>query len=226
MSLMPLGSRWLEPELRRVHAVVSAAAAPKDTRSRGKPLPRRHQARAGPALSGIRAKLPGELPGIPQHLQAARTAKSRRGCASFRLSPTRPARRRGHAGAHHLTGPCCARRGGLPRMLHLLHGLFQVVVLFPRLSPAQREKRVQTWAQGMLERLGVELEVHGTPASPDRSFWSRTTFPGSTSSCCMPRATAASSPRPTYGTGRSSARSLRAPAPSMSSANHAATRCG
>jgi class 3 adenylate cyclase/tetratricopeptide (TPR) repeat protein len=31
MDLMPLGSRWLEPELRRVQAVVSAAAAPRET---------------------------------------------------------------------------------------------------------------------------------------------------------------------------------------------------
>ena len=30
MALMPLGSRWLEPELRRVQAVVAAAAAPSD----------------------------------------------------------------------------------------------------------------------------------------------------------------------------------------------------
>ena len=30
MALMPLGSRWLEPELRRVQAVVTAAVAPKD----------------------------------------------------------------------------------------------------------------------------------------------------------------------------------------------------
>ncbi|HWI39646.1 MAG TPA: AAA family ATPase, partial [Burkholderiales bacterium] len=30
MTLMPLGSRWLEPELRRVQAVVAAAAAPSD----------------------------------------------------------------------------------------------------------------------------------------------------------------------------------------------------
>jgi hypothetical protein len=30
MTLMPLGSRWLEPELRRVQAVVTAAVAPKN----------------------------------------------------------------------------------------------------------------------------------------------------------------------------------------------------
>ena len=49
--------------------------------------------------------------------------------------------------------------------VHLLHGLVQVVVLFPWLSKLRRSRRVQVWARTMLTRLGVELTVVGTPAS-------------------------------------------------------------
>lgn len=34
---------------------------------------------------------------------------------------------------------------------------------FPRLAPAEREKRVERWAQDLLERFGVTLEVRGAP---------------------------------------------------------------
>jgi 1-acyl-sn-glycerol-3-phosphate acyltransferase len=47
---------------------------------------------------------------------------------------------------------------------HLLNGLAQIVLLFPRLSKQQRDVRVQVWARHMLGRLGVELEIVGTPA--------------------------------------------------------------
>lgn len=46
----------------------------------------------------------------------------------------------------------------------VLHGLAQVVLLFPHLSKQQRDERVQNWARTILKRLGVELTVIGTPA--------------------------------------------------------------
>jgi 1-acyl-sn-glycerol-3-phosphate acyltransferase len=46
---------------------------------------------------------------------------------------------------------------------HILRGIAQITLLFPRLSQPQREMRVQLWARGMLERLGVELTVVGAP---------------------------------------------------------------
>ncbi len=47
--------------------------------------------------------------------------------------------------------------------LHLLRGLAIIVLQFPRLSPEQRDLRVQAWASGMLARLGVTLQVRGAP---------------------------------------------------------------
>ncbi len=55
----------------------------------------------------------------------------------------------------------CWRVGRL--LAHLLGGMAQIAVLFPRLSQAQRDLRVQVWAARMLERLGVALTVAGTP---------------------------------------------------------------
>jgi 1-acyl-sn-glycerol-3-phosphate acyltransferase len=46
----------------------------------------------------------------------------------------------------------------------VLHGLAQVIVLFPRLSKPNRDLRVQIWACTVLKRLGVELTIAGTPA--------------------------------------------------------------
>lgn len=46
---------------------------------------------------------------------------------------------------------------------HLLRGLVTIVWLFPRLSPDERDLRVQAWAAVMLLRLGVTLEVRGSP---------------------------------------------------------------
>lgn len=48
-------------------------------------------------------------------------------------------------------------------LLLVLSGLLQIVFVFPRLAPAQRAQRVQAWAGQMLRRLGVQLEVVGTP---------------------------------------------------------------
>ena len=47
--------------------------------------------------------------------------------------------------------------------VHLLRGLATIVWLFPRLTPAGRDARVQAWSAAMLLRLGVTLEVSGTP---------------------------------------------------------------
>jgi 1-acyl-sn-glycerol-3-phosphate acyltransferase len=46
---------------------------------------------------------------------------------------------------------------------HVLRGVAQIVVLFPRLANERRGMRVRHWARGMLERLGIELEVVGAP---------------------------------------------------------------
>lgn len=48
---------------------------------------------------------------------------------------------------------------------HALAGFFTIVFLFPRLTPGQREARVQDWARGMLRVLGLDLEVHGEPVA-------------------------------------------------------------
>jgi 1-acyl-sn-glycerol-3-phosphate acyltransferase len=48
-------------------------------------------------------------------------------------------------------------------LVHVLSGLAQILLLFPRLSQQQRGIRVQVWADKMLARLGVTLKVSGTP---------------------------------------------------------------
>jgi len=48
-------------------------------------------------------------------------------------------------------------------LAHLLSGLATIVWQFPRLTPAERDQRVQAWSSAMLLRLGVTLEVRGTP---------------------------------------------------------------
>lgn len=50
-------------------------------------------------------------------------------------------------------------------LAHLLHGLLTIVFVFPRLSQAQREIRVQDWSARMLACLGVKLVVEGQPAA-------------------------------------------------------------
>lgn len=46
---------------------------------------------------------------------------------------------------------------------HMLYGLAQILLVFPRLSTPNRDLRVQVWASDMLVLLGVELMVVGTP---------------------------------------------------------------
>lgn len=47
--------------------------------------------------------------------------------------------------------------------VHMLRGLATIVWQFPRLTPAQRDLRAQAWSSAMLLRLGVTIEVRGTP---------------------------------------------------------------
>jgi 1-acyl-sn-glycerol-3-phosphate acyltransferase len=47
---------------------------------------------------------------------------------------------------------------------HVLSGVAQIVVLFPRLSQERRAIRVRNWARGVLKWLGIELEVVGAAA--------------------------------------------------------------
>ncbi len=46
---------------------------------------------------------------------------------------------------------------------HVLAGWWTLRFTFPGLTPAQRETRVQQWAQRMLVLVGVRLVLHGTP---------------------------------------------------------------
>lgn len=48
-------------------------------------------------------------------------------------------------------------------LLHVLSGLYTVLLLFPRLGPELREMRVQAWASRLLQVLGIRLRVQGTP---------------------------------------------------------------
>ena len=47
--------------------------------------------------------------------------------------------------------------------LHVLRGLVEIVLLFPRLTRSGRDRHVQAWARTLLKRLDVELRVVGTP---------------------------------------------------------------
>ena len=49
--------------------------------------------------------------------------------------------------------------------LLVLHGMAVALLLFPRLTTAQRHARIRWWSSKMLAVLGVALRVQGTPAS-------------------------------------------------------------
>ena len=52
----------------------------------------------------------------------------------------------------------------LARVLVLvLAGWATIVFLFPRMDPLQRQAEVQAWARGMLQVLGIGLQVRGSP---------------------------------------------------------------
>jgi 1-acyl-sn-glycerol-3-phosphate acyltransferase len=49
---------------------------------------------------------------------------------------------------------------------HILAGLLTILLRFPRLSPEQREIRVQVWSRELLARLGIRLQISGNAALP------------------------------------------------------------
>ncbi len=54
----------------------------------------------------------------------------------------------------------------LARVLrHALAGYLTIVLVFPWLTPAQRQDRVQAWARRMLQVLGLQWRVHGEPVA-------------------------------------------------------------
>ena len=46
---------------------------------------------------------------------------------------------------------------------HLLHGLLVVYVIFPKLTQAQKNKRIEAWAGALLAKLAIKLIVNGRP---------------------------------------------------------------
>ena len=59
------------------------------------------------------------------------------------------------------------RLGVIPKLLraaaHAVRGFWTIKTLFPKLPQADREARVQAWAEAMLHIVGIELVVHGKP---------------------------------------------------------------
>lgn len=51
-------------------------------------------------------------------------------------------------------------------LTHIVAGLLTILLRFPRLTPEQRELRVQVWSRELLARLGVRLEVQGVATLP------------------------------------------------------------
>lgn len=49
-------------------------------------------------------------------------------------------------------------------LLHILGGIWTIRRDFPRLTQAQRNVRVQAWAQALLRKLAIELVLKGRPA--------------------------------------------------------------
>ena len=50
-------------------------------------------------------------------------------------------------------------------LVHALSGFFTILLVFPRLSQAQRDLRVQAWSSEMLTRLGITLIMKGRPVA-------------------------------------------------------------
>jgi 1-acyl-sn-glycerol-3-phosphate acyltransferase len=50
-------------------------------------------------------------------------------------------------------------------LAHIVSGLWTIVTLFPRLGQESREARVHAWAQAMLNGVGIELTVRGSPVA-------------------------------------------------------------
>ena len=50
-------------------------------------------------------------------------------------------------------------------LVHALSGFFTILLVFPRLSQAQRDLRVQAWSSEMLTCLGIKLVMRGQPVA-------------------------------------------------------------
>ena len=48
---------------------------------------------------------------------------------------------------------------------HAMTGLITILILFPRITPENRQRRIQVWSSQMLICLGLELRVTGQPAA-------------------------------------------------------------
>lgn len=66
----------------------------------------------------------------------------------------------GHKFSHKLHACIKALRA----FLHIAVGFVTIALLFPRLSQAQREMRIQVWSRQLLTCLGIGLVVNGEPA--------------------------------------------------------------
>lgn len=49
-------------------------------------------------------------------------------------------------------------------LLHILHGFLVILLVFPRLSQAQKEVRIQLWSAKMLNCIAIKLVVRGEPS--------------------------------------------------------------
>lgn len=50
---------------------------------------------------------------------------------------------------------------GVRVLMHIVTGLCTIWLVFPRLSPPQKEERIQAWALAMLDRIAIKLIVNG-----------------------------------------------------------------
>ena len=57
----------------------------------------------------------------------------------------------------------CASWRFVRMLVHALRGIATVLWRFPSLTQAERQQRVNQWAQGMVARTGMRLEVFGQP---------------------------------------------------------------
>ena len=53
----------------------------------------------------------------------------------------------------------------LSGLLHILHGCWTIQRHFPRWTEAERARAIEDWAQGLLSRWGVQVQVRGSPVA-------------------------------------------------------------
>lgn len=53
----------------------------------------------------------------------------------------------------------------LRALLHIVIGFFTILLVFPRLGQAERERRIQAWSSEMLGHMAIKLVVRGQPAT-------------------------------------------------------------